>query len=1028
MFEKVKEEHILKGIRDFIEKGIPKGFGPSSTYDLVYQDKKYPPKAIMAYANYHASGRKVERYFKGGQGTDCFKAFERNNFELKEKQMLSNSDRIKKEFAKYLLKYAPPSYKAYLGKSPYSAEKRLDEINSFFRDKDLFDVTAPTYKDIIDYISFKNQKSERVKNQEFFEYDRKHSRGIPIAILGSANYSKFLEGFDFERGVYGNDLEQLLQPYVSKYKQLIQNSETYNEVYKWEAVQNFQEHWDLASDDLVDMIDKSFPGNNNLWSSQNYYPINMLKEFIQLHPGKVKATLYALFKEDVDLGARVENYKTAMDDLLKENNRETGKEDKHHYQDGRTISMLLAFNAPSKHFLFKYSVLKSFCEKFKLDAPKKGDIVNQILINNEVSSLVKKILTKDEELLQIHEDRLTSSSFTRDDCNILTQDFMYSIINYLDNNTNYWLYAPGENASRWEEFYNEGIMALGWDNLGDLTKYGSKKEVVSALQEIHSTDSSKKNDATANFDFANEMKIGDLVFVKKGRSTLLGYGIVTSDCIYDENRLEFKNYREVEWKKKGTWDAGHNMVTKTLTDITAYDSPDTDYDTYYNRLMAIINNESISGINNHQMDLALNTILYGPPGTGKTFKLKEKYFQQFTLSETSLSKEQFIINLVSDLTWWQTFAIALYQMGTASVDQLLKHEIVKAKASLSKAKNIRPIAWSRMQAHTVPYCPNVNVSDSSEPPLFYKEKDSQWRVVKEDVEQLYPEGIEILEQIDNFRPSQDKMVKNYEFVTFHQSYGYEDFVEGIKPKLEDESTKLEYEITEGIFKKLCNRAEKDLDNNYAIFIDEINRGNVSAIFGELITLIEPDKRLGESQELKVKLPYSKTEFGVPPNLFIIGTMNTADRSVEALDTALRRRFVFEEVMPDPTLLSVIKFNGFNLEEVLDTINKRIAALLDRDHTIGHSYFIKLNSGDTAGLLKVFQNNIIPLLQEYFFNDYQKIALVLGPGFIEEKEPEKSLFPSFNGIDEPHLEATYQLIPSIEDIEEAVLACLGKSNE
>ncbi|MFN3137694.1 MAG: McrB family protein [Allomuricauda sp.] len=424
----------------------------------------------------------------------------------------------------------------------------------------------------------------------------------------------------------------------------------------------------------------------------------------------------------------------------------------------------------------------------------------------------------------------------------------------------------------------------------------------------------------------------------------------------------------------------------------------------------------------------LNTILYGPPGTGKTFKLKEKYFQQFTLRETSLSKEQFIINLVSDLTWWQTFAIALYQMGTASVDQLLKHEIVKAKASLSKAKNIRPIAWSRMQAHTVPYCPNVNVSDSSEPPLFYKEKDSQWRVVKEDVEQLYPEGIEILEQILNFQPSQDKMVKNYEFVTFHQSYGYEDFVEGIKPKLEDESTKLEYEITEGIFKKLCNRAEKDLDNNYAIFIDEINRGNVSAIFGELITLIEPDKRLGESQELKVKLPYSKTEFGVPPNLFIIGTMNTADRSVEALDTALRRRFVFEEVMPDPKLLSYIKFNGFNLEEVLDTINKRIEALLDRDHTIGHSYFIKLHSGDTAGLLKVFQNNIIPLLQEYFFNDYQKIALVLGPGFIEEKEPEKSLFPSFNGIDEPQLEATYQLIPSIEDIEEAVLACLGKSNE
>ncbi|MEO9480268.1 MAG: AAA family ATPase [Maribacter dokdonensis] len=426
--------------------------------------------------------------------------------------------------------------------------------------------------------------------------------------------------------------------------------------------------------------------------------------------------------------------------------------------------------------------------------------------------------------------------------------------------------------------------------------------------------------------------------------------------------------------------------------------------------------------------IALNQILYGPPGTGKTFKLKEEYFDKFTISESSLSKDQFILNVVTDLTWWQTFAIALYDVGTITVNQLLDNEIVKAKASLSNAKNIKPIAWSRMQAHALPDCPNVNVSDSNEPSLFYKEADSQWRIVKENVEALYPEGIELLNEIKNFQPNKDKSIKNYEFVTFHQSFSYEDFIEGIKPKLEEGASNLEYEINDGVFKKLCQRAQKDLDNNYCIFIDEINRGNVSSIFGELITLIEDDKRIGRPQELKVKLPYSKTEFGVPPNLYIIGTMNTADRSVEALDTALRRRFVFKEVMPDPSLLLTKTFNGFNLEQVLTAINERIEVLLDRDHTIGHSYFIKLESGNTEGLSSIFKNNIIPLLQEYFYNDYEKIALVLGLGFLREKVAKKNIFPKLKNIEEPENNNVYELVDSINNIEEAVTLLLDNSNE
>lgn len=241
----------------------------------------------------------------------------------------------------------------------------------------------------------------------------------------------------------------------------------------------------------------------------------------------------------------------------------------------------------------------------------------------------------------------------------------------------------------------------------------------------------------------------------------------------------------------------------------------------------------------------------------------------------------------------------------------------------------------------------------------------------------------------------DTEEKKIVFVTFHQSFTYEDFVEGIKPVEKD--GKLTYTIEDGVFKRICREA---VNGNRVLIIDEINRGNIAQIFGELITLIEPDKRKGADEELRVILPYSKTEFSVPAHLHIIGTMNTADRSVEALDTALRRRFSFEELPPKPGLIAeegASKENGgevmvretrISLYELLSTINNRIEKLLDKDHLIGHSYFMKVSS--SADLRTVFQHNIIPLLEEYFYGDKGKIQLVLGRGFVERKENGQSV--------------------------------------
>ena len=261
------------------------------------------------------------------------------------------------------------------------------------------------------------------------------------------------------------------------------------------------------------------------------------------------------------------------------------------------------------------------------------------------------------------------------------------------------------------------------------------------------------------------------------------------------------------------------------------------------------------------------------------------------------------------------------------------------------------------------------------------------------------EGKSLIEvEIENqqYRHKLKERYENYQqngqiaFVTFHPSMSYEDFIEGIKPK--EENKKIYYEIENGIFKNLCQIAAKSPNDNFVLIIDEISRGNVAQIFGELITLIEPDKRNGKPEATQTLLPYSKQPFSVPSNLYLIGTMNTADRSVEALDTALRRRFFFEEMAAKPNLLHSI--GDINLKLLLKAINQRIEILLDKDHQIGHAYLMNINT--LADLRIVFANKIIPLLKEYFYGDWGKIGLVLGDGFIQKKsQPFQGIFSNFD---------------------------------
>lgn len=458
-------------------------------------------------------------------------------------------------------------------------------------------------------------------------------------------------------------------------------------------------------------------------------------------------------------------------------------------------------------------------------------------------------------------------------------------------NIRYWYFAPGKDASMWDEFYDKGIMAIGWDYLGDLTQYPTKESIKAKMREKNGKPNySYMNDGLATWQFCHDIKVGDIVYAKKGVDTIIGRGVVTSSYEYDPNRKEYRHIHKVNWthdKKGQVISVNDKCALKTLTDITPYPETTKYYEDQFN-------------IDSDQCETVA----------------QPDYTKEDFLSEVYMSEEDYN-SLVSLLEY-------------------KKNIILQGAPGVGKTFAAKRLAYS-----------------------IIKKKD----------------------------PSLVKMVQ------FHQSYSYEDFVRGYRP------TDKGFEIKNGPFYEFCKKAEEDSENKYFFIIDEINRGNLSKIFGELFMLIEADKRADPLKDTQpsVQLLYRDPEkgveeFSIPSNLYIIGMMNTADRSLALMDFALRRRFGFFDLKPafENHNFEAYKksLNSQKFERLINTI-KEINEKIEKDPSlgsgfcIGHSFFCGLNEEKNnndgssnvdieAKLESIVKFEIIPLLQEYWFDDAEKV--------------------------------------------------------
>lgn len=634
-------------------------------------------------------------------------------------------------------------------------------------------------------------------------------------------------------------INDLIENYISLRREDPNNE---NEVYKWHAIDYFQQHWDINAADFYEMFKESFRKRGNLVYQNSFSFLDALGKHF---PEQLRNLFIIVYSSD-DFYIKLDKAKNFAENSIEKLREKLNKTNFNHQFDERTLSFLLTMQNPNENTFYKSTLYNQLCDYLDIIPQKERkykhhiELLFQIVpfLNNPQLNLLKEYFVPQGGDFPL----------------LLAQDIVYQNMNKENEDTKrYWLYSPGEQAVKWEEFYNEGIMAIGWDQLGDLENYTDRKSILEALINNYGGGEDQRNNVSAIDDFCNgenKINIGDIVIAKKGKNTLLGYGKVISDYYFDDKRAVYKHCREVKWLKKGVWDANNNLPTKTLTDVTTYNS-DIEGIKYAQYLLNIMNGNTQAQEDNLIIKLLKykpQIILQGPPGTGKTREAKR---------------------------------IAKALLGLGENDSL--------------------------------------------------------------------EGNE-----------------QFKLIQFHPSYSYEDFVRGIIAETVDE--KIKYSVKDKILGSFAQEALKDKDKPYVLIIDEINRANLSAVLGELIYALE---YRGEAVQSMYAIE-GENNLILPPNLYIIGTMNTADRSVGHIDYAIRRRFAFVNILPkDLTNELGDQFKSELFAKVTNLFNSNLSPEFKKEEVqLGHSYFITKNTPIDIR----WEYEIKPILLEYV-----KDGILVGEG-------------------------------------------------
>ena len=387
---------------------------------------------------------------------------------------------------------------------------------------------------------------------------------------------------------------------------------------------------------------------------------------------------------------------------------------------------------------------------------------------------------------------------------------------------------------------------------------------------------------------------------------------------------------------------------------------------------------------------AKNIIYTGVAGTGKTYQLQQ-IAKQYTEILPVANADELLRALLKPLSWRDVICLIFlnnYQQGRKllKVPEIIDHQFFRMKAQLNDRKeNLNQTAWGTLMMYSDKNSVRVKYHRRASQSYFDKDDSSNWFLLADSLPLL----TDLQNKLDDyqlaihsqFQPNylQPKL-ERFSFVSFHQAYGYEEFVEGIRPHIADNG-QMSYRIESGAFLRLCQQAKHDPSHRYAMLIDEINRANVARVFGELMSLIEPTKRAGQTDSLSVNLAYSRQPFSVPSNVDIYATMNSQDHSLAPLDMAFRRRFEFIECQPQPQLLGKVMANGIEIDlaKLLTALNERISQNLAKDSQLGHSFLWGIDS--LQALSAAFSQSIIPQVAQACQQHGQILQAIFGQTFI-----------------------------------------------